>query len=107
MPSAQGKAPVQAPALETKLSPAGVTSATETPLASLGPALVIVIVYTMLVPGTTLAGPVRVRPKSADPGLTVVGAKALLLAATASPVGELTVAALTIGFAPPYPAGTR
>ncbi len=43
-PSAQGNALVQAPLVETKLSPAGVGSATETLAASLGPLLVTVIV---------------------------------------------------------------
>ncbi len=44
VPNAQGKAVVHAPALETNVSPGGVTSATLTPAASDGPALVTVIV---------------------------------------------------------------
>src|SRR3989304_6281992 len=56
LPGAQGNAPVQSPALDTNVRPAGVTSATETPAASLGPLLVTVIVYTTLVPGATVPG---------------------------------------------------
>jgi hypothetical protein len=44
VPSAQGKAVVQAPLFETKVVPAGVGSATETEVASDGPLLVTVIV---------------------------------------------------------------
>ncbi len=44
MPRAQGKAVVHAPAVETKLNPAGVTLATEAAAASLGPRLVTMMV---------------------------------------------------------------
>ena len=44
VPRLHGKAVVQAPALDTNVRPAGVTSATDTPAASLGPPFVTVIV---------------------------------------------------------------
>ena len=44
VPRAQGNVVVQGPVFETKLSPAGVTSATSTLVASLGPVFVTVIV---------------------------------------------------------------
>jgi hypothetical protein len=95
---------VQAPAFETKVSPAGVTSATETPAASLGPLLVTVTVYTRSVPGTTLAGPPCVIATSADTA-TVVVAVALLLPATGSNVvlEAEAVFEMTVPFAVPAP----
>ena len=44
VPSAHGKAVVQSPAFDTKVSPAGVTSVTTTPSAFDGPAFVTAIV---------------------------------------------------------------
>ncbi len=100
VPSAHGNGVLQAPVVETKLRPVGVTSATETPAASEGPLLVTVIVYARVWPGVTDAGPFMERVISACPEFTGVDARPELFAATGSPVDALTVAAFTIGFAP-------
>src|SRR5262245_22041673 len=60
IPSAHGKAVVQAPSFISKWSPGGVGSATDTSAAVDGPPFVTVIVYVAVFPGTTLAGPVFV-----------------------------------------------
>ncbi len=106
VPSAQGKAPVQAPLVDTKLSPAGVGSATDTLAASLGPLLVTVIVYATLEPGTRLAGPVKVRWRSAAAALTATEAVCASSPGLGSLVTEVAEAVLRIGFAPAYPDGT-
>jgi hypothetical protein len=62
--------------------------------------LVTVIVYTTLLPGTTLAGPLFVIARSADAALTVTEADWALLPATGSLVAVLAVAVFTIGLAP-------
>ncbi len=58
------------------------------------------MVYTSDPPGTTLAGPVFVICTSAAGGFTGVVVVADSLPLTGSPVGELTEAVFTIGFAP-------
>src|SRR5262245_21498251 len=63
--SVHGNAVVQSPALDTNVSPAGVESLTVTPVATDGPAFVTTIVYTALLPGTTVGGPVLVMPRFA------------------------------------------
>jgi hypothetical protein len=99
-PSVQGKPPAHGAVTETNVRPAGVGSARETPMASSGPALITVIVYDTLAPGTALAGPVLLTERSALGAMTGVVTDAVLSAAFGSAVGELTVAVLTIGFAP-------
>ena len=98
-PSAHGNAATQSPAFDTNVSPAGVTSATDTAAASDGPAFVTVIVYVTLFPATTVVVPVFVIDTSADAD-TVVSAEALLLPGVASAVVEDTVAVFVKGLAP-------
>ena len=102
----QGKAVVQAPAVDPNVSPLGVASATLTLAASDGPGFVTTIVYTRLVPGTTFGGPVLVMPRSAEAAPSVVEAEAVLLAGAGSVVVADTDAVLTIGLGPAYPDGT-
>jgi hypothetical protein len=99
VPSEHGKFPVQAPALDTKPRPAGVGSATDTPVAVLGPLFVTVMVYTTFVPAVTFAGPVFVSDMSAWK-VTVVCTDAVLFAGVGSVVVETTVAVFVKGFAP-------
>src|SRR5690349_18261689 len=56
-PSAHGNGVAQSPESEMGTRPAGVGSASDTPAASDGPALVTVIVKTTSLPATTVAGP--------------------------------------------------
>jgi len=65
VPRLQGNALTQAPLLETKVRPAGVASETNTAVASPGPPLVTVVVYTMFVPAVADAAPVLVMDRSA------------------------------------------
>src|SRR5450432_1515309 len=67
VPSAQGNAPVHAPAFDRNTRPAGVGSVTVTPSASDGPLFVITDVNTTFgPPGTAVAGPVFTIATSAD-----------------------------------------
>jgi hypothetical protein len=106
VPREHGNAVTQFPAVERNVKPAGVASATFAPAASLGPLFVTTIVNASVWPGVTDAGPVFVSRKSAEPDATGVEAVAVLLADAGSLLEALTVAALTIGFAPAYPDGT-
>lgn len=83
VPSEQGNAKTQAPLLDTKVRPEGVAAETETPAASDTPALLTVRVYTTVLPGVTLVGPLWAMDRSAD-AATVEEADALLL----EPVGS-------------------
>src|SRR5262245_53305674 len=64
-PRVHGKAVVQAPPLDTNVSPAGVGSVTVAPATSDGPLFVIVRVYVTLVPGVGVSGPVLTISRSA------------------------------------------
>jgi hypothetical protein len=86
---------VQPPVLETKVRFAGVVSATETPVAVLGPLLVTVTVYVMLLPAVAVAAPVLVIERSAAAPV-VVEAVAELFAGVGSGVVDETVAVLVI-----------
>src|SRR5450631_41206 len=81
------------PAADTKLTPAGSVSVTETALASEGPALATVSRYVTEPPGVTLAGPVLMTERSAETP-TVVLAVETLFAGTGSTMLEETVAVL-------------
>jgi hypothetical protein len=84
---------VQLPELETKVRFAAVVSATETPVAVLGPLFVTVTVYVMLLPAVIVAGPVLVAEMSVD-ALTVVEAVDELFPGVGSVVVDETVAVL-------------
>jgi hypothetical protein len=86
---------VQPPVLETKVRFAGVVSATETPVAALGPLFVTVTVYVMLLPAVIVGGPVLVMERSVD-ALTVVEAVDELFSDVGSAVVLETVAVLLI-----------
>src|SRR5690606_13288136 len=58
VPSEQGNAVMQSPALETNTRPVGVGSVTVTLLAATGPALATTMVNTTCSPGAVAAGPV-------------------------------------------------
>jgi len=66
--------------LDTNVRPEGVVSATETPVAVLGPRLVTVTVYEMFCPARAVAGPVFVIETLVD-AVTVVDAVAELFEA--------------------------
>jgi hypothetical protein len=72
VPRLQGKAVVQAPELETNVSPAGVGSLTTTACASAGPAFATDSTYKMVLPGRAEASPIFVIDRSADGGITPV-----------------------------------
>jgi hypothetical protein len=101
MPRVHGKALVQAPLLESKLSPTGVGSVTDTLVASLGPLFVTVIVKTAVWPGVTDAGPALVIARSAAAGFTVTAAVCASFPGLGSLVTEVTDAVLRIGFGAP------
>jgi hypothetical protein len=94
IPNSQGKAVMQSPVLETKFSPAGVGSSTETLAAFDGPLFVTVIVYVTFVPGMMLAGPVFVISRSAT-GVSVLLSPLFALLGSDVPTGGVTVAVLT------------
>src|SRR5262249_19097773 len=65
VPSAHGKGVVQAPAFIWKRSPCGVASLTAPSVAADGPEFDPTIVYSIVLPGTTTAGPVFAIDRSA------------------------------------------
>jgi hypothetical protein len=81
--------------LETKVRFAGVGSATETPVAVLGPLFVTVTVYVMLLPAVIVGGPVLVMERSVD-APTVVEAVAELFSDVGSGVVLVAVVVLLI-----------
>ena len=97
---------MHAPVVLTNVRPGGVTSATVTAAASLGPVFVTTRVYEKLVPGVALGGPVFVMDRSADGGTTAVVTLALLLVLSPSATVVVTLAVLRIEAAP-YAVGTR
>ena len=88
---------MQAPALDTNVSPGGVGSLTETSVAASGPLLVTTRVYTTLVPGVAEAGPVLEMPRSVTNAVSAVDAVLVLLAGVGSVTADETVAVFTIG----------
>ena len=104
VPSEQGKADTQSPALDTKVRPVGVVSVTTTEVASEAPLLVIVIVYVRLVPGFTPPGANFTIERSA---LLVTGDDdvEVLLPGVGSVVVVDTVAVLSTGLGVVYDDG--
>src|SRR5438270_12533581 len=102
VPKLHGKTVAQLPEFETNVRPAGVVSATETAVATLGPLFVTTTVNTTFCPATAEAGPVLVIARSADCP-TLVVAVAELFPATGSEVVEETVAVFEIEAAAKLP----
>src|SRR5688572_13928187 len=93
VPTLQGKALVQLPALATQVSPAGSGSVTITLVAEDGPRFETLIVYTMSWPGAAEEGPLLVTPTSAWGTMVVVVVDALS-PASGSLMSDETVAVL-------------
>lgn len=94
--------------IETNVVPAGTTSLTVTFAASLGPLLVTVMLYGMLLPAVAVTGPL-LRMETSALVVTVVDADWLLLAGVGSALADETVAVL-VTVAPaasPPPSCTR
>lgn len=83
LPRSQGNALLQSPAFETKVNPLGNGSVTETPVASLGPLLVTLMVKTAFCPGVIAAGAILSIPTSLLE-TTLVGSLAASLAVLVS-----------------------
>src|SRR5215813_9441859 len=98
-PRLQGKAVVQAPTLDTKVSPAGGVLLTVTLVASDGPLLVMVATYCTFPPTWKLAGGASAAAMSALK-LTSALMLALLLVRSGSVVDAVTEALATIAPGP-------
>src|ERR1051326_9175800 len=97
VPKAHGYAVTQLPVFETNVRPAGVVSATDTPVAVLGPLFVTVTVYEIVEPGVMIADPVfTFAIERSVEAVTVAVQVDELLAGVGSLVVELTVAVLLI-----------
>src|SRR5262249_33677730 len=93
VPSAHGKAVVQAPLLDTKVRPAGVGAFTTTLVAAGAPLLLPTIAETAGLPGTPLTGPRLGTPRSALRG-GAPGSVARVGVGSATPDGFRALAVL-------------